>query len=91
MPKFNHTVELQDGRGYWFKKRRTALIISRIAASTTKRYYFDSDGYAVTGWRQISGKSGITLILKMQTGWSKPKWSLVLPCIRQRPIYRRSA
>ena len=70
VPKFQSYGWIQDGRGYWFKKKDGTYYKAEWQKLDDEWYYFDSDGYAVTGWRQISGKwYYFNSSCKMQTGW----------------------
>ena len=70
VPKFQSYGWIQDGRGYWFKRKDGSYYKAEWQKLDGEWYYFDSDGYAVTGWRQINGKwYYFNSDCKMQTGW----------------------
>lgn len=62
-----------DGKNHWYVKADGSLYKDVIVTIEGKRYYFDSNGYRVTGWKQMGNSYYFfgTKTGAMQTGWLK--------------------
>lgn len=45
-----------DSNGWWYADSKTTYHKARWELINRHRYYFNTDGYAVTGWQEIGGK-----------------------------------
>lgn len=59
-----------DGKHYWFVEKDGSYVKNAFRTIAGRTYYFDSDGYRVTGWKKIKGKYYyFTKKGVMKTGW----------------------
>ena len=45
----------KDHNGFWYADSEKSFIASQWAVINNRKYYFNSDGYAVTNWQEIDG------------------------------------
>ena len=62
----------KDNRGWWYMKRDNSYAKSELLNIDSKEYWFDGEGYMVTGWLQ--DKSGDWFYFDNDGGMRKSAW-----------------